>query len=315
MTTTFRTHMHGRSAAANRELYARIAAANDEARANFDDAGWRAERAAEMTEVIYEGFAHENLLDLMATVETVAEGDRITIKEVRGLRVFWISGGGTIDQSVLDSEEMELREDRVGYHVSEHEDKIRANFTENQANIVDLAIQQMDAEINLRLLRLWQAAIPLGNPSYSQGNGLSLATLNAMLLGVEDETLEDIPVIIGRAAMVNQIMDAIQGSGFFTPETNEEILRLGVLGKYRGANVIKLRNFKDPSGVSFFPRNELYVAGRDAAKFGFWGGLNSKEWMELGGFYWHNMGWRKAGGAVTHSLRARRYVDTSLTAG
>lgn len=311
MTTTVRTHLYGRKAEERKALLDRIAAADAEARERWDDPTWRAAKAAEITRTIYEGFNHENLLDLMAEVERVGEGDRITVREVRGLEVFWVSRGGTIDQSTIDSEVWEMREDFIGYHVSEMEDKIRAGFTENAAGMVDLAIQQMDAEVNLRLLRLYQTGIPSGNPYYVGTAGLTLTVLNDAIRAVQDETMDETPAIIGRSSMTNQILDAVQALNLFAPETNEELLRLGVMGTYRGCRIIKLRNYKDSRKVSFFPRNELYVAGRDAATFGFWGGLVTKEWTEQGGWYWHNLGRRTCGAILHHPERVRRIVDTN----
>lgn len=313
MTTTIRTHLYGQKALERKALLEAVAAKDKEAFERWDDPAWRKLMAAEITRTIYEGFTHENLLELMAEVERVGEGDRITMREVRGLEVFWVSRGGTIDQSTIDAEEWELREDFIGFHVSEMEDKIRAGFTENAAGLADLAIRQMDAEINLRLLRLYQTGIPLGSDYYVGTPGLTLTVINDAIRDVQDETMDDMPAIIGRSSMTNQILDEIQNSGFFTPETNEQILRLGVLGTYRGCRIIKLRNYKDARKRPFFPKNELYVAGRDAVLFGFWGGLITKEWTEQGGWYWHNLGRRTCGGVLHHPERVRRIVDTSIT--
>lgn len=314
MTTTVRTHLYGRKAEERRELLDRIAAKDAYAREHWDDPQWRAAMAAEITRTIYEGFQHENLIEFLAEVERVGEGDRITFREVRGLEVFWVSRGGTIDQSTIDAEEFEIVEDFVGYHVSELEDKIRAGFTENAAGLVDLAIQQMDAEINLRLLRLYQTGIPDGSAYYVGTPGLTLTVLNDAIAAVQDETMDESPAIIARSTMTRQILDAVQNANLFTPETNEALLRLGVMGTYRGCRIIRLRNYKDSRKQPFFPRNELYVAGRDAALFGFWGGLTTKEWTEQGGWYWHSLGRRTVGGLLHHPERVRRVVDENQVA-
>ena len=112
--------------------------------------------------------------------------------------------------------------------------------------------------------------------------------------------------------MINQMFKDLLAANNFTPETNEQLLRSGVIGIYKGARVIRLRNFKNDAGTPYFPNNELYVVGRDASKFGFWGGLTTKEWVEQGGWYWHLLGRRLAGGAVYRRDRIRRIVDTSL---
>lgn len=292
-----------------------IEAANAEAAARWDDPAFHREIAAEMSTVIYWGFNHENILSLMTEVETVGLNDRITIREVRGLKVFWVALGGYIDQSTLFSHVVELQKDQVGFHLSESEDKMIGGFVEAANDIQSLAIQTMDAAMQVRLLGLFQAAIPSSSPYYVTGAGLSLAALDTALTEVMEETQTlEVPAIVGRASMINQIFNDLLASNNFTPNTNEELLRTGLIGTYKGANVVRLRNYKNDANVSYFPGNEMYVIGRDASKFGFWGGLTTKEWTEQGGWYWHLMGRRLAGGLLYRPERVRRIVDSSLPA-
>lgn len=312
---TYKTDLYGRTAAERKELRAKVDAVNAEARERWDDPQWRKEMAAEIAETIYWGFQHENLLGQMAEVENLGWEDRSTVKEVRGLKAFWVSRGGYIEASTVRSDVFEIQRDLIGFHVYELEDKVQANFAETQATMVDLGIQRMDAEINLRALRLFQAAIPSTSAYYVSGAGLSLTGLNTALRSVKDESNSDV-VILGRSTMTQQIIDVLTANGTnvaFQPTTNEDILRTGVLGTYRGARIIELRNWKDDENVSFFPANEMYVLGRDASKFAFWGGLTTKEYSEQGGWYWHYMARREFGGVVHRPERIRRIVDTSIT--
>lgn len=297
-----------------RAIRAKMAAADAAAREHWHEPAWRHEMAADLTSTVYEGFAHENLLSFMATVENVDPGDRIFMEEVRGLEVFWVSMGGQIDQSSITEDIWEMPKDYVGFHVSELEEKMESGFSRASAQIISLAIEQIDAAINARLLRLYMAAIPdITSPYYITAAGLSLASLNTAIAEVQDESRSDIVSIIGRATMTGQIIDELADLNGFTPETNEDMLRNGRLGVYRGANIIRLKNFRNANGVSLFPANELYVVGIDAAKVGFWGGLRAQEWSEQGGFYWHYMGRRTAGFAVRKPEHVRRVVDTSIT--
>src|SRR5690606_1344389 len=125
------------------------------------------------------------------------EFERITLEEVAGLEVFWVSHGGRIDHSRLTERVWELPKDLVGFAVYELEKKIRSGFSRAQANIVSLAIQQMDAEVNARLFRTLRDAIPSGSPYYLAGAGLDLSDLNSSISQVADETLEDQVAIIG----------------------------------------------------------------------------------------------------------------------
>jgi hypothetical protein len=309
---------YGRSAEERKELQEKVKRANEVAAANWDDPKWRREMAAEMTDTIYRGFQHENLLGLFATVENAGFNDRIFLKEVRGLRAFWIARGGYIEASSINSDVMELQRDTIGFHVTEFTDKLMVNFAETQANLVDLGIQRLDAEVNLRVLRSFQAAIGPSSPFYITGSGLSLNAVNAALREVRDASRSRNVTIFGRATMTDQIVDLLVGPnnayGAFLPETNEALLKLGVLGTYRGARIITLTNYLDDQDTPFFPANEMYIATDDAAKFGFWGGLMSKEYEEDDNWYWHYLARRDFGGVVHRPQRIRRIVDTSISA-
>ena len=309
---------YGRSEEERKELRAKIDLVNKDAFENWDDPAWRREMAQEMTTTIYEGFQHENLLSLMAEVENAPFDGRVFVKEVRGLRAFWVARGGYIEASSMKAQVMELPRDTIGFHVYEFEDKLRTSFAESQATLVDLGIQRLDAEVNLRVLSLFQAAVPDSSDYYISGAGLSLDSLNTAMREVRDESQGFEIAIVGRSTMTDQIIDELLGSAGngtgFIPETNEQMVRRGVLGTYRGARIVTLKNYKDDEDVAFFPANELYVVARDASKFAFWGGLLSKEYEEDDNWYWHFLARRDFGGVVHRPERLRRIVDTSLSA-
>lgn len=298
------------------ELAAEVAALNAEARERWGDPEWMHEMAREISETIYEGFDHENLLGLLANVDTVGWEDRVFVRELRGMRAFWVAAGGYIEASTIRKDVMELPRYRVGFHVFEFEEKLRSNFAETQSDMIDLGIQRLDAEINAYLLRLFQAAIPSSSPYYVTGAGVSLAAVNAALRAVRDASRTREVVILGRSTMVEQIQDALMDSngipvGFLT-ETNEDLVRRGVLGTYRGARIVELLNYLDDQDVPFFPANEMYVMARDASKFAFWGGLEANEWTENEVDYWHYRAHREFGGIIHRPERIRRIVDSSL---
>lgn len=309
---------HGRTSEERDALREKVAKANEEARENWDDPQWRHAMAQELTETIYRGFEHENLLSLFTNVENAPFDGRVFVKEVRGLKAFWVSRGGYIEASEMKSEVMEIPRDTIGFHVFEFEDKLRSNFAETSQSLVTLAQQRMDAQVNQRMFSLFQAAVPSSSDYYSSGAGLSLTGLNTALREVRDESMDGQVTIVGRSTMTEQIIDellgaSVNGAGFL-PETNEQLVKRGVLGTYRSAKIITLKNYDDDNRVPFFPANELWVVGRDASKFAFWGGLLSKEYVEADNWYWHYLARRDFGGVVHRPERLRRIVDTSITA-
>lgn len=294
------------------EIRSKIDALNAEAAANFQDPNWRRAVAAEITETIYEGFTHENLLDLMTDYKVAGFTDREFIKEVRGLKAFWVARGGYIETSTLNQDVMELPRETVGIAVEEFEDKLISNFAETQSTLTDLATQRLYSEVNARFLKLIQAAIGVGHDSYISAAGVSLTALNTALREVRDESRTNEVAIVGRSTMIDQIYDQIVGTNAagFLPNTNEELIRQGRVGVYRGAQLITLTNWKDGDDVPYFPANELYVIGRDASKFVTWGPPISKEQLDFDG----NWRWKMrldVGGVVHRPERARRIVDIS----
>lgn len=305
-----------------KELFAQV---NAEANANWDNPEWRNEMAAELTKSILHGFEYENLLDLLINTERLGFNDRSFIKEAQGLQAFWMARGGHIEMSTLTADVVELPREMLAFHVSEFEDKFRTNFAETAQTLSSLAVRRMDSEVNKRVLSVVQAAVSTtsgpGNtvhPSYvAAGSGLTKAILDKAIRDVRDESTEGSISLVGRHAMTEQISD-FPGFGW---ETQEEIRAKGVLGVYRGATIVTLKNYREydyrlsgGAAKSFFPANELYVLGRDAGKFVFYGDMLAKSYVEQDNWYWHYLGRRDVGALISHPHRMRRIVDSTTAA-
>ncbi len=317
MATSITTDRYGRSLEDVQALRDQVAAANAEAKERWDDDKWHKEVAAEITDTILMGFEHENLLSDLSNVSYPAWDDRVSISEVRGLKAFWVARGGYIEASHMHRETMELPRDIIGFHVEEYVEKVLANFAETQADLINLGIQRLDAEVNLRFLRLLQAAVPVGNASYVTNAGLSIAQLDAAILAVRDASRQREVSIVGRETMTGQILNLLTGSGTFAgfiPETNQLVIDSGILGSYRGAKIRTLINYTDAYDTPFFPANEMYVVAKDASQFAFWGGLKAKEWEEQDNWYWHYLAKKEFGGVVHRPERLRRIVDSNQSA-
>lgn len=319
MATTIRTTGFGRDADEIREQRELDRLADADAAENWDDPTWRKAWFKDLAETIWLGFEHENLVQMISTVENAGEFERITVEIVEGLEVFWVSAGSAIDATALTSAVWEMEKLYVGYHLTEWEDNIRSGFSKFQSQLVSRAVSRMDAAINSRLLRTLSAALEAGSDLVLSGAGLDLDDLNTALEEVEDTASgwpEDVGqiAIIGRPTMITALANAIKDDNGFVPETNEQIIRLGLSGTYRNARLIKLRNWKDRNRVSYFPGNELLITSTAATKTGIWEGMKTREWTEEGGEYWHTWGKRSVGFAVPHPEFARKLVDTNRDA-
>jgi hypothetical protein len=296
----------GRTQEENADRLAIMEAANKEARENWDDPQWRAEFAADLTESILLGFDYETLVDQWIETERTDFNGRVFVRESTGLKAFYMARGGYIEASELTAEMSEVPRDMLGVHVWEFEDKFVNSFAESAQTLRDLSIRRMDAEVNRRIHTVLKQAL---NPTYTTtAAGISQSALDAAIARVQDESLTGEVVIVGRPQVVNQIAN-FTGYG---NETLEEIRQKGMFGVYKGARIITLKNYKDEDNVPYIPNNELWVMARDTGKFAFFGGLKSKEFMELDNWYWHYLARRDTGIMVHHPERAQLLIDSSL---
>ena len=288
---------------------------NEEARENWDNPTWQRQVARDIADTLDYGFTFNNVFSDYLRVDNVGEFDRVVLRERRGMKVFYTSRGGYIDESQIRDEIWTMPRDTLGFHVSEHTDKLRANFATTINDMVNLGQQRMDAEVNRRIFGLLQTAVPSGSPYYVSTNGFTKPELDQALRDVRDAIKPNgqgpVPVtIIGRASMVDQISDFNLG---FDPEATAEIRARGRLGVYRGANVNQSINYTDEDGLSFLPANELWIFGGQVGRFVLYGGTVTKTWEENTVDYTHYRARRDLGGLVHHPEQARRIVDTSVT--
>jgi hypothetical protein len=290
---------------------------NQEARDNWDNETWHRQVAQDIANTLDYGFVFENLFSSYFQVDTVGEFDRVVLRERRGLKVFYTSRGGYIDESQLREEMWSLPRDTLGFPVAEHIDKLRANFATTMEDMVSLGQLRMEAEVNRRIFSLLKAAVPSGSPQYIATAGLTKPEVDSAIREVRDAIKPSnqgpVPVtVIGRASMVDQISDFVTSSGNFDPAASEQIRAQGRLGVYRAANIVQVQNYTDEEGVPFIPANELWVFGGTVGQFAMYGPLNVKTWDENTVDYRHYRARKDVGGLVHHPEQARRIVDSTV---
>lgn len=295
------------------------AALNKEAQENWENPLWHREQAAILAERLDYGFQFDHLFPTYFEVRNVGESDQVEIRERRGLKVFWTSRGGYIDESQLQDERFTVGRDTIGFHVSEHEDKLRANYAETIEELASLAQMRLEAEVNRRMFNLLQAAIPSSSPYYvNAATGMTKQDLDTALREVSDAVRPVNGVmppitIAGRAAMIDKLSELVtDAAALFDPEGTAEIRRLGRLGVYRGANVVRIRNYTDENDQPYIAENELFVFGGTVGLFAKYGGMKIKTWDENTVDYRHIRGRMDVGGLVYHPEYARRIVDGTV---
>lgn len=289
---------------------------NQTARERWGDPEFHREVAADLQSILDYGFSYESFFPDYFDIQMVGEFDRVTLRERRGLKAFYTSRGGYIEESQIRDQMWELPRDTIGFHVSEHIDKLRANFAYTIESIVTLGQNRLEAEINRRVLSLMQAAVPSGAANYTNATtGITDVQVNAAIMAVKDAIRPDgagTPqiTVLGRAPVVDRITSFNFG---YDPEAAAEIRQRGRLGTYRGANVQVLHHFVDEENVAFMPANEMWVFAGSVGKFVTYGGLQVHSWDENTVDYRHYRARRDFGGLVHHPEQAWRLVDGTIT--
>lgn len=285
-------------------------ALNEEAKENWGRSEWHREQAELITERLDWGFKNDNLIASYFPTQTVGPFDKVTIEEVRGMKVFWTARNGQIDESQMRTDKWELPRETLGWHVSEFEDNWLADYASTVEKLVGYARLRETAEINRRIFSVLKEAIPTSSPYYEDASatGLDEAVLNPLISEVADVAPPSngslsLPLaIVGRAAAIDQISDFTS----FANEAKEEIRRNGRLGVYRGANIVRVLNWTDEEGLPYIPENEVFVLGGDLGRFVNFGGSKFRTWTEDATDHYHARSRRDVGLSIYRPQYARR---------
>lgn len=286
---------------------------NEAAAANWGDPKWHREQAAVIGEVIDEKFDRgPNPFAGVINTVTVGYADVKTIKLRRGLQVFGVATGGYVDESTLQTDIYTMGRDSFGWHIVATEEDALSDWAETTASIRQLATMKEEQEILRRQYALLDEAVTSSSAYFVDGTGgLTKPMLDDAINAVFDAPRYEVPLalnsqiqIIGRASAVDQIADLPN----FTPSENalDEIRATGFLGTYKGARVVRLQNFTDEDGTSYFPEDELWVVSPGAGQFVLYGGTRPNGWVEPALRKAHMDSRRTVGGAVYQPQVVRR---------
>ncbi len=89
--------------------------------------------------------------------------------------------------------------------------------------------------------------------------GLSVTDVDSLLSEGLAMPGTRLTAIAGRMPMVDQVVDF--GTDTFEAEADEDQLRKGILGRYRGIPLVTIRDYLDPSGAAVIPPDRLAFVG------------------------------------------------------
>ena len=188
-----------------KELQDQINALNNEAADLIHDPSWVREVGQQMGQEVWYGFNHANLTEMITNVERKGLAELAEIEtEVRGLTAFHIARGGYIEESTIHAEKAYVPKDQIGIHIVENIDRLETGFVPTAQKVVAQAPVRIDAEINRRVIKTLQAAVPNTSAYYTATNNLTYNQVADAIDSVKDVVEPDVqePIaIIGRSSV------------------------------------------------------------------------------------------------------------------
>ena len=259
-------------------------ALNEYAAENFHSPLWKQEMADILAEDLTLGMDMTNPFADVATIHNVGETERVVFKETRGLKVYSVARGGYIKETQISEAYYEMVREMIGWHVTEHDDKLKANWSKSFAALLNLGKQEMTNEVYRRLHALIRATLVSGNPNWidATGTGLTQAVLASAIDAVADAPARpgqrgsnDITVL-GRRSALAPILTFTNWNG--SDAAQDEVRLTGRLGTWYGASIRQLPNIVDADGVSAFPTDSIYVISKNGIDIANYGGVKVRMW-------------------------------------
>jgi hypothetical protein len=241
------------------------------------------ELAFDLLNLAWSDAGGDALVRQIIEVKTVGLGDPDYIEEdLRGLRAYWQGKGGQILSDIIRYERAQMPREEMVTALDFHNDEIETNFWGTFDKLRNQAQAKLDQLPSLGLVDLIQAAITGG----SYYGSFAAATLTDDQV---DSVLEEVALRSGGNVTIMGTRVAtrhLASVGLtFGANVSERIFQTGVIGTYKGYNVVTIENFEDFGGNFVLPNNELWLVGRNAGRLTYYGASAKVQQLQLPSFY------------------------------
>lgn len=241
------------------------------------------EFAFDLLNIAWADAMNEDITRRLIEVKTVGLGDPDYIEEdLRGMRAYWQGEGGQILSDIIRYERATMPKEEMVAAIDLHLDEIRLDFWGTFDKLVNQAREKFSQLPVERLVELVQAGVT-GSPNFGE---FATATL----------TDEQVDSIVNAVAARSKGQVTILGTNVavrklsavgldFGQNIQEQILRTGIIGVYKGYPVSQVENFEDFAGNFVLPDDELWVVGRNAGRLTYYGEQVKVQQLRLPSFY------------------------------
>ena len=205
-------------------------------------------------------------------------GDKPMFKtHKKGIRAYWTAPNSYVPKSQNYETEIFMQFESLGVRPECLLSDLKTGRVDSFGALISDARDAMDTAIYQKIYELLaQTYNATGSAS-----GLQASVSNTLTKTVLDDAINKVrkkvggaPTIIGDYDLCSQI----EGFDGFSYIALEEIRNTGILGKYKGCNIVYLPEILDPvTQKSIVPTNKLFIVGR---KIGVYGDYNDMDMMQ-----------------------------------
>lgn len=241
------------------------------------------ELAFDLLNLAWADSGQTDVLQRVIQVKTVGLGEPDYIEEdLRGMRAYWQGKGGQILSDIIRYERAQMPREEMVAAIDWHQDEALLNFWGSFDKLSTQARQKLGILPIERLVELVQAAI-IGGVTFGSFAASSLTSAQV------DSVLDEVALRSGGAVTILGTRVAVRklaGIGLeYGDNISEEIFRTGLIGIYKGYQVVQVDNFENFEGDFVLPNDELWLVGREAGRLTYYGEQAKVQQLQLPSFY------------------------------
>lgn len=218
-----------------------------------------------------------DIIPLLFETRHFALGDKPMFKtHKKGIKAYWTAPNSYVPKSQNYETEIFMQFEGLGVRPECLLSDLKTGRVDSLASLVADGREALEMAI---YHKVYELLAQVYNETGSAKN--QQTTTNALTKDALDAAINQVRKKVGGAPTIiadYDICTQIEGFEGFTEIAMEEIRNHGLLGKYRGCNIVYLPEIVDPvTQKSIVPTDKLFVVGR---KIGYWGDYHDMDFMQ-----------------------------------
>jgi hypothetical protein len=283
---------------------------------DFEDSKQRQALALTFLKYVQLNVERDNILPLIADVETVPVGATPQWIVRKGVKAYVHEPGTYAPRSMVTQITNTIQSEMISVHPEMEISQLQAGRYGSIADITSMCKEEL---LGRKYAAAWTTLInsittTTEGSNYGTYNTTSSVTAKKNIIVSGLKWVEDVGkgarAIVGRFTLVADITE-FDG---YSEVTKSEIDRAGWLGRYRGVPIVSLKQYTDGYGVRLINADNIMIVSNETTKLAITEPLQVREAIDIDTLMWHMHMWEKYGfGVFLPEFNFKIACDTSET--